>query len=299
MRNNYSEETLEKYQIQRVVRGQLWNVFEKGSGTPIVFLHNGGGTLWNWAHQFHFFSTKYHVIAPDLPGFGRSHRPSEPLTLDFYMQGLSELLEILDCPKSILVGNCIGASIALEFALRQPEKVAAVALFNVCGGTPMLNAQLQFWATLRPSTAFGKALHEYMINIAGHPNLQQLSSHLIYANSNPSFHPMLSRFIQQQRLDPTLRASLFWLVMGLDSFNIFSYPRQRPTYFSPVLLAWGAQNRTLAVKWSKVISEWLIPDQFFLIENAGHLPMYEQPELVNAVLENFFQAYTMNEAVSV
>ena len=283
------EELLEKYQVQITVNGETWNVFDKGSGMPIVFLHNGGGTLWNWAYQLQYFSSKYRVIAPDLPGFGRSYRPSEPLTLNAYVQNLIELFKILECSKPILVGNCIGSSIALEFALHHPQKVTALALFNVCGGTPMLNPYLQFWATIRPNTVLGKALHQYMINATSHPDLQHLSTHLIYADGKPNLHPMLNQFIQQQRLDPKLRASLYWLVMGLDSFNIFSQPQQKPAQFSPVLLGWGAQNRTLATRWAEVIAEWLTPDQFWLIENAGHMPMYEQPELVNEMLEVFFQ----------
>jgi len=279
---------LEKHQVQLEINGGTWNVFDKGAGIPIVFLHNGGGTLWNWAHQLQHFSTKYRVIAPDLPGFGRSQRSSEPLILNTYVQGLSELLKILDCPKPILVGNCIGSSIALKYALHQPEKVTALALFNICGGIPMLNPYLQFWATLRPNTVLGKAFHQYMINATSHPDLQHLNTRLIYADSEPNLHPMLSQFIEQQRLDPKLRASLYWLVMGLDSFNIFSQPQQKPAHFSPVLLGWGAQNRTLATRWAKVIAEWLTPDQFWLIENAGHMPMYEQPELVNEMLEVFF-----------
>jgi len=274
-----------------IIRGQPWNVFEAGSGTPIVFLHNGGGTLWNWAHQLQYLSSKYHVIAPDLPGFGRSHRPSKPLTLDTYTQDLSELLEILDCPKPILVGNCIGSSIALEFALRQPEKVAALALFNVCGGLPMLSTSLQFWASMRPLSTLGKALHQSIVNAASHPSLLHLSAPLLYADGEPELHLQLKQFAQQQRLDPKLRASLYWLVMGLNSFSIFSQPRQKPAHFPPVLLGWGIQNRTLDVKWAKVIADWLLPDRVWLIENAGHMPMYEQPERVNEMLEVFLNSY--------
>jgi pimeloyl-ACP methyl ester carboxylesterase len=222
------EGLLEKHQVQLAINGRTWNVFDKGSGMAIVFLHNGGGTLWNWAYQLQYFSSKYRIIAPDLPGFGRSQRSPEPLTLNTYVRDLSELLKILDCSQPILVGNCIGSSIALEFALRQPEKVTALALFNVCGGTPMLNPHLQFWATLRPKTSLGKAFYQYVINVTGHPNLQHLSSRLIYADGEPNLHPMLRQFIQQQRLDPQLRASLYWLVMGLDSFNMFSQPIPSP-----------------------------------------------------------------------
>lgn len=272
------------------IRGQTWNCFESGSGHPILFLHNGGGALQNWAHQLEHFSFTHRVIAPDLPGFGRSHRPNEPLTLDTYVSGLSELLNKLNCPNPILVGNCIGSAIALEFALNNPEKVRALALFNICGGIPMLNPRLQFWAGLRPRTGFGKAIHKFMIDAARHPNFQSLNESLIYANGEPKLHPMLEQFVLQQRHDPHLRASLYWLVMGLESFNVFSQPRQRPINFPPTMLGWGKENNTLAPKWASMIAEWLKPDKLLLLEDAGHMPMYEKPEAVNEELDMFINS---------
>ncbi len=280
---------MQSSQSQYALQDGVWNVLEQGSGTPIVFLHNGGGTLWNWAYQLEYFSSTHRVIAPDLPGFGRSHRPSTPLTLDGYVENLSELLQVLNCPKPILVGNCIGASIALEFALRSPEKVSALALFNVCGGLPMIHPHLQFWSSLRPSTILGKKLHRAMLDSADHPKLQPLGVNFLYANGQPQLHPMLRQFTQQQHLDPALRASLYWLVMGLGSFSIFSEHREKPISFPPVFLGWGAHNQTLSPRWAGVIADWLAPQHFHLIENAGHMPMYERPGHINELLENFFK----------
>jgi pimeloyl-ACP methyl ester carboxylesterase len=278
-------------ELQILVQGRHWNVLEAGSGPPIVFLHNGGGTLWNWAHQLEHFSTRYRVIAPDLPGFGRSYRPTGPLTLESYVQGLEDLLKVLDCSKPILVGNCIGASVALEYTLRRPERVAAMALFNVCGGLPMLNPNLRFWAGLRPNTSLGRALHRYLINAANHPVLEPLSARLIYGKAKPSLHPKLEQFTRQQRQNRQLRASLYNLAIGLDSFSVFSGLREKPSQFPPVLLGWGAQNRTLNVGWTGVLAEWIKPERLWIIEGCGHLPMYEQPEQVNRELEGFLHTH--------
>jgi pimeloyl-ACP methyl ester carboxylesterase len=283
--------SLEQYQKQIQIRSKNWNVFETGSDTPIVFLHNGGGTLWNWVYQLQFFSSKQRIIAPDLPGFGRSHRPFAPLTLNNYVEDISKLLDVLGCSKPILVGNCIGSSIALEYTLRQPEKVAALALFNICGGIPMLSPHLQYWASLRPNTTFGRSLQQHAANLASHPSLRRLNESTIYADGEPDLHPILKQFIQHQHHDSNLRASLYWLMMGLDTFNVFSQPRQRPANFPPVFLGWGSQNRTLPVRWAKVIAEWLTPDRFEIIERTGHMPMYEKPELVNEALESFFKEH--------
>ena len=165
----------------------FWHVFDAGAGRPLVFLHNGGGTFLNWAYQLEYFLPNYRVIAPDLPGFGRSARLGLPLTLDLYVQGLKDQLDRLNISKPILIGNCIGSSIALEFALREPERVAALALFNVCGGLPMLSPQLQFWAGLRPVTALGRRLHQLMVDTASHPILYPLNAPLLYAGGHQNY----------------------------------------------------------------------------------------------------------------
>ena len=269
---------------------QPWHAYDAGSGIPIIFLHNGGGTFLNWMFQLEHFSSDYRVIAPDLPGFGSSPKPAMPLTLDFYVQGFADFIESQNISKPIVMGNCIGSSIALEFTLRQPEKVAGLALFNVCGGLPMLSDRLKLWAGLRPSSSFGRKLHQLMIDSASHPWLYRFNAPFLYSGSEPQFHPELKRFTQRQLDEPAFRASLYWLAMGLDSFGIFAQPRRKPEQFPPVLLGWGDQNKVLDASWAGKIADWLHPDRFWMMENTGHMPMYEHPGLVNETLSEFFQA---------
>jgi pimeloyl-ACP methyl ester carboxylesterase len=273
----------------RLIKGKRWNVLTAGEGNTIVFLHNGGGNLWNWAHQIQHFSSRYRVIAPDLPGFGRSHRPAEPLTLDRLVSALGDLLEGFECDHPILVGNCIGASIALEYALRQPGKVRALALFNVCGGPPMLSPGLRFMTGLQPRSPLGKALRRVMLNSAGHPLLRRFNKALIYAGGEPDLHPALQKFIEREYHDPALRPSFSQLVNGLESFSVFSRVCEKPEDFPPVFLGWGKENRTLDPKWAGFIADWLAPDAVYFIEEAGHMAIYEQPLRVNELLGSFFE----------
>jgi pimeloyl-ACP methyl ester carboxylesterase len=177
----------------------------------------------------------------------------------------------------------------LEFALRHPQRIRALALFNVCGGLPMLNPNLRAWASLRPSSSFSKSLHRQLIQTASHPSLRRFSAPLLYANGEPNLHPRLRQFVQEERRNKDLRGALDWLAMGLDSFNVFSQPRQKPASFPRLMLGWGSQNRTLAPAWAHKLRDWLQPDEFWLIENAGHMPMYEVPEEMNQRLEKFFK----------
>jgi pimeloyl-ACP methyl ester carboxylesterase len=188
------------------------------------------------------------------------------------------------------VGNCIGASIALEYALRHPGKVSSLALFNVCGGLPMLSPGLRFWAGLRPRTMLGNTLHRTLIDFAAHPWMRPLQAPLLYACGTPGFHPALREFIDAEDRDRRLRPSLHSLVTGLASFDAFSRPRIKPDDFPPVLLGWGKQNRTLDAKWAGVIAHWLAPEQLCIIENAGHMVNYERPEEVSEKLASFFES---------
>jgi pimeloyl-ACP methyl ester carboxylesterase len=273
-----------------LIQGKRWNVLTTGAGDPIVFLHNGGGNLWNWAHQIEHFGARHRVIAPDLPGFGRSQRSADPLTLDDFVAGLGDLLGSLACDRPVLVGNCIGASIALEYALRHPEKVRALALFNVCGGVPMLSPGLRFWAGQNPRTALGKTLHRALIECAAHPKMRRFHEPHLYAAGAPDLHPALREYLEEERRDRKLSPSLHPLVRGLESFRAFSRPREKPENLPPVLLGWGKQNRTLDVKWAAIIADWLAPERLCLIENAGHMANYEKPEEVNERLASFFES---------
>lgn len=295
--------------------GERWNVLEAGQGRPIVFLHNGGGTLWNWAHQIEFFANSdragadrtrsYRVIAVDLPGFGRSERSSTPLSLSRYAQGLTQLLkhleldphqlDSLESNRPVLVGNCIGASIALEVALQSPQQFSALAVFNVCGGLKMLPPDLAFYAGWRPRAQRLQRLQESLFGLFAHPVFQRLGTQRMYANGQPEFPVALERHVNAERRDPRLRGSMYRLVLGLESFNVFTEMRHKPEGFPPVLLGWGAQNRTLEPRWIDVIAQWLQPERLWMIPQAGHLPMYEQPAAFNQELEAFLNGVFLNE----
>ena len=267
--------------------GECWNVLEAGQGLPLVFLHNGGGTLWNWTHQLEYFAGSYRVIAVDLPGFGRSERPITPLSLQRYAHGFALLLDRLELERPVLIGNCIGASIALEVALRSPQRISGLAVFNLCGGLKMLPSDLAFWAGWRPRARWLQRLHETLFGLVGHPALQRLAAQRMYAHGQPEFPAALKRQVRAERRDPRLRGSLYRLVLGLESFNVFTQVQHKPEDFSPVLLGWGAQNCTLEPRWAEVIAQWLQPERLWLIPQAGHLPMYEQPVAFNQALEEF------------
>lgn len=96
----------------------------------IVLVHGLGDEADTWRYLLPELSTNYHVIAPDLPGFGRSDQPQRSYSMQFYEEALAELYQALDIERASLVGHSLGAMIVQSFALNHPEKVERLVLVS-------------------------------------------------------------------------------------------------------------------------------------------------------------------------
>ncbi len=95
-----------------------------------VFIHGAGFDHSVWALQTRWFAHHgYAVLAPDLPGHGRSG--GEPLkTIAEMADWIAALLEAAGAQPAKLIGHSMGSLIALETAARHPAKVASLALIG-------------------------------------------------------------------------------------------------------------------------------------------------------------------------
>src|SRR6266568_6336752 len=103
--------------------------FEK-SQPAIVLLHGAGFDHTIWAlHSRWFAHHGYGVLAPDLPGHGRSSGAPLPTIADM-ADWTAALLDAAGCAKARLVGHSMGSLIALETAARHPARVSALGLIG-------------------------------------------------------------------------------------------------------------------------------------------------------------------------
>ena len=101
-----------------------------GDGPPILFLHNGGTSSTIWRHQLEALSAEHRCIAVDLPGFGCTPRPGDPLDHAGLVAITAALLEHLDVHDAVVVGNCMGANLAVHLATSRPDLVDALVIVN-------------------------------------------------------------------------------------------------------------------------------------------------------------------------
>lgn len=113
------------------VAGGRMHYVDQGAGPPVVLVH--GTPTWSYLYRrlIRSLSTRYRVIAPDHLGFGRSDKPSDgDYRPEALARNLEEFLHRLGLKKLALVVHDFGGPIGLSYALRRPDRVSGLVLFN-------------------------------------------------------------------------------------------------------------------------------------------------------------------------
>lgn len=114
-----------------MIAGSRVECLELGAGEPVVLLHSSGSSAGQWRALAEQLSERYHVIAPDLFGYGGTdawpgHRP---FLLDCEAQIVLGLLERLDHPAH-LVGHSYGGALALHMAATHGDRLLSMTLIE-------------------------------------------------------------------------------------------------------------------------------------------------------------------------
>jgi len=111
-----------------------------GSGTAIVFLHDGLLHSASWDEVWRPLARKYHVIRYDRRGYGRSDPATSPFSP---VEDLAKLLRHLKVEHALIAGSSSGGALAIDFAIKHPEMVDGLFLVG-----PVLHG-MEFSAAFR------------------------------------------------------------------------------------------------------------------------------------------------------
>ena len=263
------------------------NYVEKGIGPPMIFLHNGGG-FWNsWEHQLNYFSKTNTVYGLDWPGFGESEAPDGLISLSLLTDVLAHFIEQKNLDKVTLVGNCIGGSAALNYSKIYPAKVKDLIIFNICPGA--LIYPIRILRTLIPALnnrPFLKTIVRslFIFAFTKTPVKRKFPKILFGRNFN-SDNDLSKKYIEKFKLS-SQTSSRVNLVFSVHTFNIEKYMHNHIAMKH--LLIWGNDNSITSLKKHGYYHyNYIKSDEFKVINDAGHLCMYEKPMEVNQLIESY------------
>jgi pimeloyl-ACP methyl ester carboxylesterase len=130
---------------------------ERGTGAPILCIHGTGSSTELWRRPAEGLARHGRTVVYDRRGFGRSERP-EPFVTDVHQHAddAAALIEALGLAPAIVIGRSQGGEIAVDLALRYPDRVRALALLE--GGGMSLSEEFARWSkeVLAPVFAVGE-----------------------------------------------------------------------------------------------------------------------------------------------
>jgi pimeloyl-ACP methyl ester carboxylesterase len=263
------------------------NYVEAGSGNPMLFLHNGGGFWYSWEHQLKHFSANYHVFGIDWPGFGGSDSPEGMISLQLLTDVLSEFIEKLNLENPILIGNCIGASAALNYTIQEKKSVRTLVLFNPCPGNlifpfkPLRN----LISSVHKSEKRKKSMQSFFRFLFTKTFVKRQFPKVLFGKKHDPSTPLYKRYLDKLK-DERHTQSRVNMFFSVHTFNmdLITQNHKIPEH----LLVWSKDNKvTLINRHGKVHRKLLKTTNYEVIENAGHLCMYERPEKVNQIIERY------------
>jgi abhydrolase domain-containing protein 6 len=106
---------------------------ERGKGDTVLLLHGFGSNKDIWT-AFAKYLKGYHLVIPDIPGFGESSQIlADSYDVESQVGRIARFVEVLKLDKFHMAGNSMGGAFAAAYAAKHPEKILTLALLDTAG----------------------------------------------------------------------------------------------------------------------------------------------------------------------
>lgn len=252
-----------------VVDGITWPYLQGGpaDGDVVVMLHGFGGDKDNWPLYARYFTKRFRVIAPDLPGFGRNVRDPE-----LHYGGTAQTARLhaffteLGLEKIHLAGNSMGGFIALNYALTYPDELKTLTLIDNAGVTSIQKSELEIAIEDGKNPLVATSLQDF----------DRLLDFIMYKRvPSPKFMMKAMLAIQVRYHD--LLDAIFWQIT--DEALGKPLTDRLGEVAMPTLVIWGRHDRLIDVSCAEVMAAAIPDNRVVILEDVGHVPMIESPKV--------------------
>ena len=230
-----------------------------GAGPTLVLLHGAGDSAGTWASIVDKLVPRYRVVVPDLAGHGHSAPADGPLSVGQVLVGVEAVLRTGPQEPVILVGNSLGAWVALLYAKQHPDRVARVVLVN------------------------GGALVGERPDLSLLPKTREEAAALMTQLRDPSADPIpgyvLDDVVREANHGPIAR-----LAQSAGSMGEFVLEGKLHDLAVPVDLIWGESDKLFGLSYAKRMMAQLPASRITTIPGCGHVPHQECPARFRALL---------------
>jgi pimeloyl-ACP methyl ester carboxylesterase len=260
-----------------------------GRGSPPVLMIHGLGSAGylGWRFNLPALAGGHRVLAPDLPGFGRSDKPRTRYGVPLFTRTLLRYLDSQGLERAAVVGASMGGRVALELALRHPGRVSRLVLVNSLGlGFPRRLVHGLFALPGVGRTAF-RLTGTVLERVPG-ATIRQLAGRLrLVENPERALDDAYLQALREIHADRGVAPAYLATVRALFLMGAHDLSRELRRLRMPVRLIWGADDPLFPVQHATRAHRLLPGSELAVMEGAGHSPQAERPDEFNRILERF------------
>ena len=273
-----SSKPIPEHQYATLPNGYRIHYLDEGKGPVVVFLHgsgNGASGYSNFKHNYPaLVEAGYRVIVPDMIGFGYSDKPDDvEYPLDFFIECMKQLLDVVGIGRYTLVGNSLGGAVALGFALAHPDHVERLVLMAPGG----LNDLPDYLAMPGMAMMFG-----------------------LFNSGEPVTEARMKEFFRKAFVvDPDCVTDELvrerFEIMKLQNPQVIKTMKvpnmtdRLGEIGCPALTLWGLNENMMPDSGIMKLAKGLKNGRMVLVPNCGHWVMMEHRELFNRMVLDFLR----------
>jgi pimeloyl-ACP methyl ester carboxylesterase len=253
-----------------------------GAEPALLLIHGLGGSWGAWLENIPVLARDRRVIAVDLPGFGDSPASPDTITIAAYARAMEGLCERLGLTSVVAIGSSLGGWISTELTLRAPDLVAGLILVDAAGIPPTRLERMKVVGMLRLADRMAPWGVKYRDSLIHNLRLRRRALGFAVAAPERLSAELVGTLLPTQP-SPVFRAVLnaavkSWSVSWCDLVGEIT---------APALVLWGACDAQLPLRHGEEWNRLLKRSRLVVVPDAGHLPMLEDPQLVNREIVAF------------
>ena len=249
------------------------------TGAPLLLVHGFGGNKDNFTRIARQLGD-YHIIIPDLLGFGDSSKPaSADYHLDAQAKRLHELLQAKNLASAIHIGgNSMGGGISVAYAAMYPETVKSVWLLDSGG----------FWSEdMREEFKdFDPENNPLVIRTTE----DYFKFYKLVMNKPPYIPKTIQAVFAQENINnQKLQAQILKQIIDDD---VSERAKTIAKYHIPTLIVWGTEDKILRPDTAQIMTELMPQAKLIMMPDVGHVPMVEAVKQTAADYQAFRASLT-------
>lgn len=246
---------------------------EKGTGIPILLIHPAGGSASTWGSVVDGLAAAGRVIAYERRGYSRTG--GEPVrSIHQHTADAGALLDALDAKPAVVVGTSVGATIAVDLALRRPDVVRSVVAYESPWRARRHPDVSSLWTVARTWWTARAGRHA-----------DAVATFMRWAYAYPEGGSAWDAFPGEWRriARANARATIadVWIAIG-----DYPAPTRLATIAAPVICVHGARSTAAMARITRRLAEALPNSRVREVEGAAHSVSFDAPaEFVRLILE--------------